>query len=342
MKRLLLTALVCGMCTSVFAQPDTTKKTDTRNTNKWEIIKGNAKISTGNLFVTLPKGTEWDMTIYATGTTKVLSNTSLKTSFTLQPGSYDLEINHIKIMGVPVEKGNKTRLKAGVLHIEDPIAWTLYDSEKQMVLINSLAAETRGLPSGKYKLSINGHDHDIVIEDGKFSDESETEIVAVNPTVYEKWVTSPTKTFMKGKGILNNDFPGATSLLFQTTQITTMPNYLLVDQLSHSINSGPIYLSPGKHRIELNKVVVENVPISENTETRLKTGILFIYFGEGYHVGVGWTVFNKTRSVAYVRSIYSLKLLLPVGEYSIRYPQGEWEEVTIRDRETVEVVIKNP
>ena len=40
---------------------------------KWVINKVNAKSGSGKLFVTLPKGAEWDMTIYAAGGTKVLS-----------------------------------------------------------------------------------------------------------------------------------------------------------------------------------------------------------------------------------------------------------------------------
>ncbi len=135
--------------------------------DKWVIKKLSAKSNTGKLYVTLPKGAAWDMTIYAAGSSKVLSNTILKTSFNLLPGVYDLEINKIKITGVPVEKGNETRLKTGVLHISNPTSWTLYDAAKQTVLINSLAADTRGLPVGKYKLTIMGQDTDIEIKDGE-------------------------------------------------------------------------------------------------------------------------------------------------------------------------------
>jgi hypothetical protein len=127
----------------------------------------NSKSGTGKLYVSLPNGTEWDMTIYAAGSAKVLSNTMLTTNFSLLPGSYDLEINHIKIAGVPVEKGNETRLKTGVLNINNPTSWTLYDETKQTVLLNSSSAGKRGLPIGKYKLSIMGQDTDIEIKDGE-------------------------------------------------------------------------------------------------------------------------------------------------------------------------------
>jgi hypothetical protein len=152
-----------------FACNDQKEKTpvDENPTEKWVINKVNATTSTGNLLIDLPKDTKWDITIYPAGSNKVLSNTMLQTSFALQPGLYDLEINHISIKGVPIEKGNDTRLKAGVLHIRNKTPWTLYDEAKQKVLINSSSEEERGLPIGKYKLTIKEQDHDIEIKDGK-------------------------------------------------------------------------------------------------------------------------------------------------------------------------------
>jgi len=134
---------------------------------KWVINKANEPGDNGKLLIDLPKETEWDITIYAAGSTKVLSNTLLQKEFSLAPGNYDLETNHIWIKDVPVEKGNHTRLRAGVLRIPKKIPWTLYDSAKQTVLINSSSEATRGLPIGKYKLTIEEKDHDVEIKDGK-------------------------------------------------------------------------------------------------------------------------------------------------------------------------------
>ena len=166
MKQLLLSILTCGM----FVACNDQKETPTGNENpteKWVINKVNAKTDNGNLLIDLPKDTKWDITIYTVGSSKVLSNTMLQTSFALPPGLYDLEINHIWIKAVPVEKGNDTRLKAGVLHIRNKTPWTLYDEAKQKVLINGSSEEERGLPIGKYKLTIKEQDHDIEIKDGK-------------------------------------------------------------------------------------------------------------------------------------------------------------------------------
>ena len=153
-----------------YGYPATSTDATTGNENeaeKWVINKVNAKSGTGKLFVDLPKGAEWDMTIYAAGSNKVLSNTMLQQSFSLLPGSYDLEVNKIWIKGVPVEKGNNTRLKTGVLHITNSTSWILYDEAKQTVLVSSMSPQKRGLPVGKYKLTILGQDQDIEIKDGE-------------------------------------------------------------------------------------------------------------------------------------------------------------------------------
>ena len=66
------------------------------NADKWVINKAYVKTLNGKLFVNLPKGTTWDITIYAAGSDKVIANTMMQQHFPLTPGRYDLEINHIK------------------------------------------------------------------------------------------------------------------------------------------------------------------------------------------------------------------------------------------------------
>ncbi len=169
MKKPLLLLVIAITISGIFISCSNKKDTaaDENSTEKWVISKVNATGDNGNLVIDLPKETAWDITIYPADSNKVLSNTMLQKSFSLLPGSYDLEINHIWIKGVPVEKGNNTRLKAGTLYIKNEAPWTLYDEPKQTVLINSSAAGSRGLPVGKYKLTISKVDHDIEIKDGK-------------------------------------------------------------------------------------------------------------------------------------------------------------------------------
>ena len=339
MKQIILSLLTYSICLSAFTQIDTSKKINPGYSDKWEIIKGNIKSSTGKLFVTLPKGTEWDMTIYAAGTTKVLSNTSLKTSFTLQPGTYDLQINKIRIKGVPVEKGNNTRLKAGVLHITTPDSWTLYDETKQTVLINSLSPQERGLPIGKYKLTILGQVQDIEIKDENPGQEK----LPIIET--DKWVMSPT---YQNEGRLTMKFPlanpdaffplnnafaivkagesyyGAT--LYSCHHIFTTG---LSCPTSYELPEGnyDIYFMEGGESFN-HQYKISNVPIRYKYETRLKVGY-FKFLAKGlYHI------YDPSMQHLYFENnvqgagqyplpvgLYHIKLFF-VGEYQLQINDG--------------------
>jgi hypothetical protein len=170
MKKLLFLLLapmiIGGMHSS--CKDENKETTGNDNTNaKWVIEKTDEKSDNGKLFVTLPEGTTCDVTIYAAGSDTIVSNTMMQQNFPLPPGSYDLQINHVKVTGVPVEKGNNTRLKAGVLRISKVTSWTLYDVLKENVLINSLTSGSWGLPVGKYVLTMLEEDRSIEIRDGK-------------------------------------------------------------------------------------------------------------------------------------------------------------------------------
>jgi len=353
MKQILLSLLTCGICVSAFTQIDSSKKINPGNPDKWEIIKGSAKSSTGKLFVTLPKGTEWDMTIYATGTTKVLSNTSLKTSLTLQPGTYDLQINHIWIKGVPVEKGNETRLKAGVLHVTTPDSWTLYDETQKTVLINSLSPQERGLPIGKYKLTILGQVQDIEITD-EYTSPPGLQVIDT-----PGWIITP----LQGSedALLDLSFPGDTSWHMKISS-NGSPDILLSadDFKNNKIKSGGPFpgnsysLTPGKYNITLNRLLLEGVLIISGRKTRIKTGLLKInaqlkpdsYYHDTGNPKLQWYLYPKTNDSYYDNPYFissgSRSVALPVKEYGIKimgvYPVNR---VVITDRKTtsLEVVL---
>ncbi len=170
MKKILLLLLTLVVIGGLYVACNNENKDNTGNddTNaKWVIEKADEKSDNGKLFVTLPEGTTCDVTIYVAGSDSLLSNTMMQQNFPLSPGSYDPEINHVKVTGVPVEKESRTRLKAGVLRISKATSWTLYDGSKENVLINSLSSGSWGLPVGKYILTLLEQDHVVEIKDGK-------------------------------------------------------------------------------------------------------------------------------------------------------------------------------
>jgi hypothetical protein len=275
MKKLFLLLLVYGMYISAFAQPGIPKKNIADSSDKWEIIKGGTKSSTGKLFVTLPKGTAWDMTIYAAGTDKVISNTMLKTSFTLPPGKYDLEINHIRISGVPVEKGSNTRIKAGLLKITTSGSWTLYNETKETVLINTYSEQTRGLPVGKYKLAIMGQDQDIEIAD----EPSGQENTGTNET--DRWVITPLAAMTDGIGKLSIIIPKDTTVIVIDHPVTIPYNIrdtvrIIQTGYNYTIIHLPKYLSTrSSYSISLNNIKF-TAPVKSGMETRIKAGYLMV------------------------------------------------------------------
>ncbi len=315
--------------------------------------------NTGKLFVTLPNGVEWDMTVHPAGSTKVLSNTLLKKSMTLQVGTYDLEINHIWIKGVLIEKGSNTRLKAGALNITTSDAWTLYDETKKTVLINSLAAETRGLPVGKYILSIMQQDMNIEIKDGETNNGGNMEAEAVNPSVYEKWVISPLSDSNRApvknlSGKLYLGFAGDTIYNSSTYQYENWkmkiarngyPDILLsADDLKKAI---AYPLSPGVYQLKLNNVPIENVPIVGGKETKIKTGRLKITSKNIHSTGVvSWRIFKygsnwNSGNDMYINTSRPVTITLPVGTYGIKiwgnYPV---HQIKIKDKEDITLEVE--
>jgi hypothetical protein len=340
MKRIIFSWLTCSIYFSAFAQIDTSKKINPGNSENWETIKGNGKSSTGKLFVTLPKGTEWDMTIYAAGTTKVLSNTSLKTSLILPPGKYDLEINHIWIKGVPVEKGNSTRIKAGVLKITASDAWTLYDKTKETVLINTYSAQNRGLPIGKYVLRTNGSDEFIEIKD-ELGYTGETN----NPYETSQYVLTPTSG--NEEGSIVTSFPmasnGMNMIIVYTLLITKQgeSNPVFSCNGSSSFDHCPetyslpegiynIYFGiKGESYANTNqRIAIQNVPVKKGYKTRLKVGYLHHKFRGIYKV------FDESMQVNYLSYNFQLSpppIPLPVGNYTIHMPNAGNYKVQIKD-----------
>ncbi len=274
MKRIFLSLLTCSICLSAFAQIDTPKKPNPGESDKWEIIKGSPKAIKSKLFVSLPADAHWDMTIYAAGSKKVLSNTLLKKEFSLLPGSYDVEINKIRITGVPVEKGNNTRIKAGVLHITTPDAWTLYDETHQTVLINTYAEQKRGLPVGKYILSINNQVQAIEIKD-----EHQVDTGFVESPLYK--ITPLEGMPSANIGKLSIKIPKDTTIYIVDKWVTLPLNirdtvkHKAAYSSSYTIINLPKYFTAGTYNISLNNIKF-SVPVKTGKETRIKAGFLVI------------------------------------------------------------------
>ena len=294
MKKILLPILACGMFAGVFAQPGTLVSKNSDSTEKWVITRVYAKSITGKLFFDLPNNALRDLKIYAAGSDKVIASSKLKTTFDLTPGRYDLETDHIWIKGVPVEKGNNTRIKAGVLQVTAFGSWKLYDESKETVLINTSNPQSRGLPVGKYKLTIGWQVEDIEIKDGS--------IVQANKENPESdyWVITPLAAMTSGIGKLNIIVPQDTTIyISQLNKWVTFP-YLIRDTVkiiesgsTHKIIELPKYLYARTYQLSLNNIRISNVPVTAGKETRIKAGFLAITKKESDGGGFDGYVFDQ-------------------------------------------------
>ncbi len=341
MKKLLLPLLACGIFTGAFAQIEVSKKNNTDTSDKWVMTKLSAKSNTGILYVSLPKTAEWDMTIYVTGSNQPLSNTILKKSFSLPPGNYDLLINHIKITGVPVVKGYQTRLKTGVLRIVNSTSWTLYDEFKKRVLINSLAAETRGLPVGKYKLTMMGQDRDIEIKDeGTTAEDS----VKLGRPVLEgdDYVMTPiNENFGRLITFISTPFTMGYTINYALYVIKDGKDvfYCRESEPGNSCNLDPVVLDEGDYTISYyirsqsaevtSSPIWLNVPIRKGYETRLKVGYLS-------HTPGNFKVFDESGQNEYMSYLRQSDagLPIPVGKYLVKQKYVGDYHVEVKDGKT--------
>ncbi len=137
---------------------------------KWEIKKNlKSNGATGRILINIPKETECIITIsnYVTGKQVAYSGALTKErSFSLVPGTFDIQISGSKVKSVPVQKAMDTRIKAGLLNVLAPGIWTLYDENKSNQIYYSSTARKIGLPIGTYQIEINGTMQKVIIKDG--------------------------------------------------------------------------------------------------------------------------------------------------------------------------------
>lgn len=141
-----------------------------------------------------------------------------------------------------------------------------------------------------------------------------------------KWVISTTN--MKGVlGRLNTSFAADVEW---SVEIRTGADNKYITSRSGFSKHGPWYdIAPGIYDLQLNTIVVENVPVERGKETRLKTGVLSIV-SEG-----DWEIYNETKEKFQTSGNKPKKIALPVGSYQLKLG-GQFYPIVIKDKETVE------
>ena len=90
-----------------------------------------------------------------------------KRVFDLLPGSYDVVIAGKRVIDVPIQSGQETRLLMGLLRVvyKDMSRTEVYDSDKRTLLVKDNGTLRLGLPVGKYWVKMAGRMVEIEVKD---------------------------------------------------------------------------------------------------------------------------------------------------------------------------------
>ena len=149
------------------------KAVEENDFEKWVITPTGAKGATGSVSITLPEGVEWHLDIKSSDD-KALGKWddrwNNKKTINLIPGEYNIFFTYIPVLGVPIQKGMNTRLKAGLLNVVTAGQWQIWNEEKTKVHVVYYKPSKIGLPIGRYNIQYNGQYIAIEIKEGEVTE----------------------------------------------------------------------------------------------------------------------------------------------------------------------------
>lgn len=148
----------------------------------------------------------------------------------------------------------------------------------------------------------------------------------VNKAGSDKWTITSAKGLKKGMGRLNLNFPEG---VYWSVNIFTDQNKFLINRSIEGKHKS-YELAPGNYHFMLNPVIVENVPIEEGKETKLKFGVLEINSND-------WELRSEDGKKFLTSGNKTTKIALPVGKYQLIDGKN-----AARIAEVSELVIKSP
>ena len=169
-----------GNNVAAYCYPVNTQSMSANNANntdddkKWTITNNaTLKGAMGRLIINYPADADWVVDIYSEPGKKYLksfysSEKKYNLSYALMPGTYIVDINHVPVVNVPIEKTSDTEIKFGILNIVTKSDWTLNDADGKKNYRNGYnEVKKLPLPMGNYKLTLGGADVPVEIKNGK-------------------------------------------------------------------------------------------------------------------------------------------------------------------------------
>ena len=124
---------------------------------------------TGRILVNGPTGAKATIQFFRQGEPRHFETWYNPKADNFIPANYDITINGAKIFNAPVEKLKETRIKTGVLNVLVESTWKLLDPNGK-AFYTAYTAQKIILPVGRYKVSLQGKEMEVVIKDGEVTD----------------------------------------------------------------------------------------------------------------------------------------------------------------------------
>lgn len=142
---------------------------------------------------------------------------------------------------------------------------------------------------------------------------SQTEIAGKNIINPDKYVMTPIKGLKKGIGRLNLVFADSVewSVDIYNSAKKFITNHSILDKRNTADKKNYYDLQAGIYHFKLNTVMIENVPIEEGKETRLRTGVLDIT------TPGNWELRSEDKKKYLTSGNKTKKIALPVGKYQL-------------------------
>lgn len=136
-----------------------------------ELVANSQLTDQGRVVVTFPAGLNLSSTmvyVYQPGAPTQLALSTGGGAFAVAPGTYDVEVQKVRLANVPVKAGYDTRVKVGALRVtaDNATTYRVLDEAQQREVAKGYGKSVFGLPAGRYVLKLRQRDEPVTIGDG--------------------------------------------------------------------------------------------------------------------------------------------------------------------------------
>jgi hypothetical protein len=137
---------------------------------KWTVSPGVDDPTMGAFVFDFPSDVEWTVAVYQLPERKYLrivgKDEKLET-VPLDAGKFEFVLNNVPVKDVPIEVGNRTALKYGILQVNGNSSWTIWDASGKTHFKTENGGTRMVFPVGTYIIKMGGANVKIVLKPGE-------------------------------------------------------------------------------------------------------------------------------------------------------------------------------